>query len=143
MEPSIWKKTTSNVPQQILLGVEQQCNMITQSMISTFMRFDLTKEKKGTTKFCLVVADLCKNILVCYVKAAGICKDRLMVFQHPVMYSFSLHSTSQPALISGSGVCCLAGILRYNYFLTHEEQRRRVAKRRGGERKDGGMNNEV
>lgn len=82
----------------------------------------------------------CENLLVCYVEAAGICKDRLMVFQHPVMYSFSLYSTSQPALISGSGVCRLGGILRYNYFLTREEQRKRVAKRQG---EDGGMNNEV
>lgn len=99
------------------------------------------RRRKRTTQFCLVaVVGFCENLLVCYVEAAGICKDRLMVFQHPVMYSFSLYSTSQPALISGSGVCRLGGILRYNYFLTREEQRKRVAKRQG---EDGGMNNEV
>jgi len=43
-----------------------------------------------------------------------------------VMYSISLYSTSQPALISGSGVCRLAGTPRYNYFLTHREQRERA-----------------
>lgn len=66
-----------------------------------------------------------------------------MARRHPVMYSISLYSTSQPALISGSGVCRLAGTPRYNYFLTHDERREAggsAAKRRG---EDEGMNNEV
>ncbi len=80
------------------------------------------------------------KLLVCYVGAAGLWKARPMARRHPVMYSISLYSTSQLALISGSGVCRLAGTPRYNYFLTHQEQRERAAKR---QREDEGMNNEV
>lgn len=87
-----------------------------------------------------MAAAFCVKLVVCYVEAAGLWKARPMARWHPVMYSIPLYSTSQPALISGSGVCRLAGTLRYNYFLTHEEQRKRVAKR---QREDEGMNNEV
>ena len=89
----------------------------------------------------VMAAAFCVKLSVCYVGAAGLWKARPMARRHPVMYSISLYSPSQPALISGSGVRRLAGTPRYNYFLTHEEQKERAAKRR--QREDEGMNNEV
>ncbi len=72
-----------------------------------------------------MVAAFHVKLLVCSVGAAGLEQAKPMARLHPVMYSISLYSTLQPALISGSGVRRLACTQRYNYFLTHREKRER------------------